>query len=243
MTETESRLAREIRTLAGASPGHLAELSHELRTPLTIIAGYIEILQDDNAEPLTRAQQTMLATVDRNIVRLWRLIEDVLDLSNIESHPFKSTRSPVSLTKLTARAVAAVQPQAAAKGVTVTARLRRSLTIRGDPAQLGRLLSSLLSSAVMSAPGGGRIQVSADRNGAAAVLRVSGESPAVPAAGEQKSPFTGSSRATQVGLALCRTIAANHGGELELVSSSITVRLPLTDSKLPVGEESETGRG
>jgi signal transduction histidine kinase len=134
MTETDNRLAREIRTLAEASPGHLAEISHELRTPLTIIAGYVEMLQDDSAEGLTPTQQTMLATV-------------------------------------------------------------------------------------------------------------ASTSPDVPAADQQKSAFTELSRATQVSLALCRAIAANHGGELELVSSTITVWLPLAASKLRVGEDSETGRG
>lgn len=228
MTATESRLAQEIRTLAGARPGPFVEIAHELRTPLTVIAGYIELLQEGKVDPLTPAQQAMLATVDRNVTRLWRLVEDMLDSASIESHPFKSIRLPVSLTSLVARAVAAVQSQASASGVVVTARRCGRITIPGDQVQLGRLLDRLVSSAVMSASEGSRVELSADRNGTVAVLRLTTTTLDLPAADPQRACSTQPSRAVQVSLALCRAIAANHGGELESAPPSIIVRLPLT---------------
>ena len=66
----------------------LATVSHELRTPLTSITGYVEMLRDREGGPVTRAQDQMLETVDRNAARLRHLIEDVLTLSKIEAGAF-----------------------------------------------------------------------------------------------------------------------------------------------------------
>src|SRR5207248_5976248 len=81
--EAENRLVGELRAVDQAKSDFLATVSHELRTPLTSIAGYVEILRDAEAGPLTPAQQQMLETVDRNAARLRHLIEDVLTLSKI----------------------------------------------------------------------------------------------------------------------------------------------------------------
>ncbi len=118
--EAENRLVDELRGVDQVKSDFLATVSHELRTPLTSIAGYIEILRDHTAGPLTTAQEQMLDSVDRNTARLRHLIEDVLTLSKIESGAFTSTMRPVSLAEIVAADVTALQPAAAAKGLTLT---------------------------------------------------------------------------------------------------------------------------
>ena len=117
--EAENRLVDELRAVDQVKSNFLATVSHELRTPLTSIAGYIEILRDRTAGPLTPAQDRMLDSVDRNTARLRHLIEDVLTLSKIESGAFTSMMRPVSLTEIVAADVTALQPAAAAKGLTL----------------------------------------------------------------------------------------------------------------------------
>ena len=107
--EAENRLVDELRGLDQVKSDFLATVSHELRTPLTSIAGYIEILRDRTAGPLTTAQEQMVNSVDRNTARLRRLIEDVLTLSKIESGAFRSMMRPVSLTEIVSADVAALQ--------------------------------------------------------------------------------------------------------------------------------------
>ncbi|HEV2371766.1 MAG TPA: HAMP domain-containing sensor histidine kinase [Streptosporangiaceae bacterium] len=236
--DTEHQLAVQIEALERAMPDRLADISHELRTPLTTIAGFVELLRDQDAGPLTPEQQRMLATVDRNTAKLWQVIENILTLAKIESHAFKTTRCPVNLAPLTAQAVAAVQSHAAAKGLTVTAECGAgSVTVRGDPTQLDRLITSLLFNAVGFTPPAGRVLARCDSDGIAALLSVTSTSasgevqqPASPLPppppGDEADPGPG------LGLALCRTIVANHGGGLTLTSqkrrgTTVTVRIPL----------------
>ncbi len=240
--EAENRLVDELRRVDQAKSDFLATVSHELRTPLTSIAGYVEILRDLAAGPLTPAQDQMLETVDRNAARLRHLIEDVLTLSKIESGAFKTSKRPVDLTDVLTSAVAALQPAAAAKGLTVTAgEPAGTLVVAGDPGQLDRLVMNLLSNAVKFTPEGGRVSVDMGSDGSMAVLNVADTGIGIPE-GDQKELFNRFFRATNafdrsipgtgLGLAIVRTIVANHGGDLDVRSregdgTSVTVRIPL----------------
>ncbi len=240
--EAENRLVEELRAVDRVKSDFLATVSHELRTPLTSIAGYIEILRDQNAGPLTPAQERMLETVDRNTARLRHLIEDVLTLSKIESGAFKTMMQPVSLAGVVVADATALQPAAAAKGLTFTwLDPDHGLVVNGDPGQLDRLVTNLLSNAVKFTPEGGSVGVSVECEGAVAVLRISDTGIGIPE-GEQRELFTRFFRASNaversipgsgLGLAIVRTIVANHRGELEVASqegkgTTVTVRIPL----------------
>jgi two-component system, OmpR family, phosphate regulon sensor histidine kinase PhoR len=240
--EAENRLVDELRAVDQVKSDFLATVSHELRTPLTSISGYVEILRDRAAGPLTPAQDRMLDSVDRNAARLRHLIEDVLTLSKIESGAFTSMMRPVSLTEIVAADVGALQPAAAAKGLTLDWQdSDHGLMISGDPGQLDRLVMNLLSNAVKFTPGGGTVSVDTGCDGDLAVLRVSDTGIGIPET-ERKELFTRFFRAsnaveesipgTGLGLAIAHTIVANHHGDLDLVSAAgqgttVTVRIPL----------------
>jgi signal transduction histidine kinase/CHASE3 domain sensor protein len=240
--EAENHLVDELRGVDQVKSDFLATVSHELRTPLTSIAGYIEILRDRTAGPLSTAQEQMLDSVDRNTARLRHLIEDVLTLSKIESGAFTSMMRPVSLTEIVSADVAAVQPAAAAKGLTLTWQdSDHSLMVSGDSGQLDRLVTNLLSNAVKFTPAGGTVRVGTGCDGDLAVLRVSDTGIGIPER-DRKELFTRFFRAsnaveesvpgTGLGLAIARTIVANHRGDLDMASlegrgTTVTVRIPL----------------
>jgi two-component system phosphate regulon sensor histidine kinase PhoR len=240
--EAENRLVDELRAVDQVKSDFLATVSHELRTPLTSIAGYIEILRDRAAGPLTQAQDRMLDSVNRNTARLRHLIEDVLTLSKIESGAFTSMMRPVSLAEIVAAEVAALQPAAAAKGLTFSWQdSDHSLMVNGDPGQLDRLVLNLLSNAVKFTPEGGSVSVGTGPDGDLAMVRVSDTGIGIPE-GERKELFTRFFRAsnavkesvqgTGLGMAIARTIVANHHGDLDVTSregqgTTVTVRIPL----------------
>lgn len=242
LQEAENRLAGELRAVDQVKSDFLATVSHELRTPLTSIAGYIEMLRDHAAGPLTLAQDRMLDSVDRNTARLRHLIEDVLTLSKIESGAFTSMMRPVSLTEIVATEVEALQPIAAAKNLILTwQESGHSLVVNGDQGQLDRLVANVLSNAVKFTPAGGSISVSTGCDGDLAVVRVSDTGIGIPE-GERKELFTRFFRAsnaigesipgTGLGLAIARTIVASHHGDLQVTSlegkgTTVTVRIPL----------------
>jgi signal transduction histidine kinase len=244
--EAENRLVEELRAVDRVKSDFLATVSHELRTPLTSIAGYIEILRDQDAGPLTAGQARMLETVDRNTARLRHLIEDVLTLSKIESGAFKTMMQPVSLAGVVVADITALEPGAAAKGLTFTwLDPDHGLVVNGDPGQLDRLVMNLLSNAVKFTPEGGSVGVSAECEGTMAVLRISDTGIGIPES-EQKELFNRFFRASNavelsipgsgLGLAIVRTIVANHRGELEVTShegkgTTVTVRIPLITAR------------
>jgi len=240
--EAENRLVDELRGVDQVKSDFLATVSHELRTPLTSIAGYIEILRDRTAGPLTTAQEQMLDSLDRNTARLRHLIEDVLTLSKIESGAFTSRMRPVSLTEIVSAGVMALQPAAAARGLTLSWQdTDRRLMVSGDSAQLDRLVMNLLSNAVKFTPEGGSVSVGTGCDGGLAVLRVSDTGIGIPER-DHHELFTRFFRAsnaveesipgTGLGLAIVRTILANHHGDLDVISlegkgTTVTVRIPL----------------
>ncbi len=242
LCEAENHVVAKLRAVGQGGPGFLATVSHELRTPLTSIAGYVELLREEQVGPLTPAQAAMLAAVDRNTARLRHVIEDALTVSEIESGTFRTTRQPVNLVEVVAVAIEALRPVAAARRITL--RLDSPggpVIVAGDPGQLGRLVMNLLSNAVKFTPGDGRISAGAEASGGQAMLTVRDTGIGIPA-GQQ--PVLGtrffrvsnaaglSVPGTGVGLAIARAIVANHGGELAVRSvegrgTTVTVRIPL----------------
>jgi two-component system phosphate regulon sensor histidine kinase PhoR len=252
--EREQRLVAELKDVNQAKSDFLAAVSHELRTPLTSIVGYLEMLRDGEAGPLLSAQEKMLASINRNAVRLRSLVEDVLTMSKIEARSFKTVLRPVRLADLVMQAADSARPDAEANGVTLTAdRPQRDLLISGDADQLDRALANLLSNAVKFTPAGGQVWV-----GTAAV-------PAVPPFREptaqvtirdtgigipevdQKRLFEQFFRAsnavkqaiqgTGIGLTIVRSIVANHHGTMDLQSregegTTVVIRLPLREPAL-----------
>jgi signal transduction histidine kinase len=259
--EAENRLVDELRGVDQVKSDFLATVSHELRTPLTSIAGYIEILRDHTAGPLTTPQEQMLDSVDRNTARLRHLIEDVLTLSKIESGAFTSVMRPVSLAEIVTADVTALQPAAAAKGLALTRQdSDHGLMVSGDAAQLDRLVMNLLSNAVKFTPAGGSVSIGTGCDSDLAVLRISDTGIGIPQP-DQKELFTRFFRAsnavaesipgTGLGLAIVRTIVANHHGDLDVVSlegkgTTVTVRIPLLvdeDAWRPLPEVPVSGEG
>ena len=108
-------------------------VSHELRTPLTSIIGYLEMVLEENAEPLTTSQRQFLATVNRNVERLATLVNELLFLAQVDAGRLELTSPKPTSTQLLAEATEAAQPAANAKQI--------ELTLEAGRARAGRLRS------------------------------------------------------------------------------------------------------
>ncbi|MDR0343419.1 MAG: HAMP domain-containing protein [Nocardiopsaceae bacterium] len=239
--EAENRLVDELTAVDRAKSDFFATVSHEMRAPLTSVEGYLEMLRQGEAGPVTSVQAKMLEVIDRNAGRLRNLIEDVFTLSKLESRAFSSVTRPVNMAGVVTGAVDAVRPSAAAGGLALgVAVADRPLLVEGDAGQLDRALINLLSNAVKFTPAGGRVTVSAASEASAAVIRVADTGIGIPEA-DQKELFGRFFRASNarertqgagLGLAIVQTIVANHHGEVSLDSregggTTVTVMLPL----------------
>jgi signal transduction histidine kinase/CHASE3 domain sensor protein len=244
--EAEERHVAELQSLDVAKARFLASASHDLRTPLTSIIGNVEIIQDEEAGPLTARQTAMLDAVSRNGRRLLNLIEDMLTISKIEQGAFTSDLRPVDLARLIPQPVDLIMPSMRDADITLDVRPPgEGLMVNGDAGQLGRVLMNLLTNALKYTPRGGRVTCTAAADGDHAMLMVQDTGIGIPEDELQSLgiPFFRASNAVRreiqgsgLGLSIVRTVIGHHNGKLDLesvegVGTKVTVRIPLLCSR------------
>lgn len=152
-----------LRRLESIRKDFVANVSHELRTPLTSIKGYVEALLDgakDNPEEAARFLHIILKQSDR----LNLILEDLLQLSQIESGRVQFKQEPVSLRVIAERTLASLKPQVERKGHTVTMVLPADLPpATGDEGRLVQVMINLLDNAIKYTPDRGTIRIDGRR--------------------------------------------------------------------------------
>jgi two-component system, OmpR family, phosphate regulon sensor histidine kinase PhoR len=155
----------------------VANVSHELRTPLTSIKGYAETLIQD-LEQNKPASKDFLSIIARNSNRLMNLMEDLLDLSSIESDHILQKES-LSTEEVTTRMLKQLEPRFLAKHQRAGAVIEEA-KVTADPGRLEQVLVNLLDNASKYTPEGGEITVRWTREGNDVLLRVTDTGPGIP---------------------------------------------------------------
>lgn len=142
----------------------LANMSHELRTPLNAIIGFTDLILSGSTGPVEQTHREFLESVSRNGNHLLGLINNVLDLSKIESGSMAFTLAPTDLRQAIRAAVTDTASLRSAKQQAVEVTLDESgLTILADGQRVRQILFNLLSNASKFSPEKGHIALSATR--------------------------------------------------------------------------------
>jgi signal transduction histidine kinase len=173
---TSARLAaaqEQAATLERSRRELVAWVSHDLRTPLAGIRAMVEALEDgvvDDAETVAHYHRTMRREADR----LAGLVNDLFELSRIQSGALCLTYEAVPLEEVVADAVSDVAVAAAAKGIEVRCELRRPARVDLSTPEMARVVRNLLDNAIRHTAAGGTVIVDAglDETGTAAVVSV-----------------------------------------------------------------------
>ena len=147
----------QLRELDVMKDEFVALISHELRTPLTAIQGYTELVLDGTAGELNEEQRMMLATIGRNSTRLFRLINDLLFVAQVNAGKLNVAIEDVDLGVVAAEAVADARSRADAAQVSLAFECDPSPMVRADRMRLGQVFDNLISNAVKFTPPGGRV--------------------------------------------------------------------------------------
>lgn len=238
----------ELRRLENIRKDFVANVSHELRTPLTSIKGYVEALLDggkDDPETSVRFLEIILKQSDR----LNLILEDLLQLSKIESGQLQFKKEPLHIGSVIERTIAMIKPLAEKKQHRLRSQVAADLPlISGDEERLVQVLANLLDNAIKYTPEGGQITVAARRISPSRAeaprtsieLTVTDTGIGIP---EQDRPrvferFYRVDKArsrelggTGLGLAIVRHIVEGHGGQVWVegnmpTGSRFVVRLP-----------------
>jgi signal transduction histidine kinase len=217
-------------------------ISHELRTPLSSILGYLELMRDDDENPLSDEQVQYLGVAERNANRLLRLVGDLLFTAQVGSSSFALDASATELDHIVSASVESAQPNAAASEVALTVVLPPDpVIVRADPQRLGQACDNLISNAIKFTPRGGRVVVTLATTDTQAIVTVSDTGMGIPEAEVNQlfERFFRASTATRaavpgvgLGLSITKAIVVAHKGELDVksevgVGTSFIMRLPL----------------
>ena len=252
----EAEAARAVSETADrAKSEFLATMSHELRTPLNAIQGHAQLIAMGLHGPVTEAQATALARIDRAQRHLLGIVNDVLNYARLGSGRVEYDLRPVLVADVIADVLPMMEPQLAAKGLRVEVDLpergpsgltgRPPVPVVVDREKLGQIFLNLLSNAVKFTAPGGRITIDLAADGGAsrshASFRVADtgigiapeklESVFEPFV-QVRTDYARETGGTGLGLAISRDLARGMGGDLTAestpgVGSTFTVRLPV----------------
>lgn len=140
----------------------LASMSHELRTPLNSIIGFSQLLESQRSGPLSEKQRHQLQAIAKSGNHLLELLNDILDLSKVESGKMELELTLVNLEDLCDQCLTTIQPRAQMKNLHLSQNIEASLPLVSlDPRRIRQILINLLSNAVKFTPEEGNIELAA----------------------------------------------------------------------------------
>ena len=239
--ETDREANERLRELERIRSEMASTVSHELRTPLTSAAGYVELLAEGDAGPLTGEQRDMLDTVARSLSRLDGIVDDVLGMASPGQHgPVDPGSADLEVVLLSA--VDSVALQAATRGQDLICHNELcAAAVAGNAGRLERAIVNLLTNAVKFTPEDGTITVTGRRTGGEALIEVRDSGVGISPADQDRiferfyrasSTIDSVPSGTGLGLAIAQTIATQYGGKLTVDSelgqgATFTLTLPL----------------
>jgi signal transduction histidine kinase len=244
-TEAERRRAAALAELDRAKTAFFSNVSHEFRTPLTLMLGPVEDAASNPATP--EPVRGQLELVQRNALRLLKLVNSLLDFSRIEAGRVQASYEPTNLAVLTRNLTSTFRSAMERAGLNFTvdcAELGEAVYV--DPEMWEKIVLNLLSNAFKFTLEG-TVTVRLRRDAAAAVLEVADSGVGVPdhevpRLFERFHRVEGSAGRTQegsgIGLALVQELVKLHAGQIIATSklgrgTTFEVRLPLGTAHLP----------
>lgn len=222
----QNRLLLEQLAQANAAKNKfLGMAAHDLRNPLASIRGLAEFLEDPSIGPLNAEQLDLVRTIHSASQSMLRLVNELLDVSVIESGELKLAPTSTDIVQLVEKSIRLARIDAAKKLTTIvlTPCAGCPAPLQIDPDKITQVVDNLLSNAVKYSPPGAMVEVSVAELPGACRVGVRDQGPGIPDQerdrlfqdyGRLSNKPTGGEQSTGLGLAICRKIVEAHRGEI-----------------------------
>lgn len=227
----------------------VATASHELRTPLTGMSMSLNLLLETAAEKLSEREQELLKTAEEDVERLRELVNDLLDLSKIESGRIEMEFIPVEVDLLLTKAASMLQVQAQEKKINLAKQDLPNLPkVKVDPNKIIWVLTNLVANAIRYTDSGKEIRLDAKYRGTWVQLSVADDGAGIPEEYQERifDKFVQVKTEKDVGgsglgLAICQEIVKAHGGTIWVDStpgegSTFSFTLPAVNNSVTTKE-------
>ena len=223
--EEATERAEELNDLKSS---FVSVVSHELRTPLTGIRAYVEALLDNVGSSNVELQREFLQVIDEQSLKLKRLIDSILELTQLESGRFRMHREPLNAVEVAQDVAASLASMADAKRIVLRIEPSRpELILEADRSLLHRVLAQLVGNAIKFTPEGGRVVLRLYEEGRTIRFAVEDTGIGIPKDeiskifdkfyqidGSLSREFPG----VGLGLSIAKSIVEWHGGEIQAES-------------------------
>lgn len=237
--EREHHLVEELQALDTYKSQLIATVSHELKNPLTAITGHLEMLE--GSPDVTGTMQASLNAMDRGARRLGKVIDDLLLLSKVGDPHYPIIPVPVDVRRTLEEVLDLSSVAAERKGLTFVVEMPDTPVLaKGDPDELDRVLTNLVSNAVKYTPAERTIRLTLETTDDGVVFRCADQGIGISEEDRRHlfreffrstNPEAVAEPGTGLGLAIVKRIVERHAGRIEVASelgrgSTFTVTLP-----------------
>ena len=222
----------------------VANVSHELRTPLNAIIGFSEILLNGNLGELTEKQNEYLSDIRVSGVHLLGMINEILDISKIESNAMKLVRSKFNIRRALTEVANMLHPLASKKNVKLIIDCEDDFEVNADYQKIQQILYNLVNNAIKFSPDNNEVEISAQQNKKNFVLKVHDNGIGIDKKYHGKifakfvqldSAYTKKESSTGLGLTITKELTELHGGKISILSeinkgSTFIVEIPVVNN-------------
>jgi signal transduction histidine kinase len=153
---------QELRKIDAMKSEFVSVASHELRTPLAAIKNAVQLMLSGKTGEINENQERFLSMADRNINRLTNILNNLLNLSRIESGKTELKFENITLKKIIDLTASSLRPQADVKSIQIKVEVPDQLpAVYGDPEKIEQILINLIGNAIKFTPDGGKIIITA----------------------------------------------------------------------------------
>lgn len=227
--EAEAEKLRLVEQAGRHKDEFLSILSHEMRTPLNAVLGFGTILDDGIVGDLTPAQGEFMGKILQSAERMLALVDTLLDMSRVQAGQFSVERAPIALAPCVQRALAMLEPSAAARSQRLVNEVGAGLPpVLANAERVGQIVDNLVSNAIKYTPEGSTITVRVVEAPGCLRVEVADNGEGVPAWARERvferftqldMSVTRARGGVGLGLSIVKALVEAHGGQVGLDSA------------------------